>query len=153
MGKGPSSDYEYRAAEIVKASEIAQGMKKSTRLQDVINERHELQGKVVYYRISNPKSERGQAQIKFLTQTMNYKPCTNGEAFVHMPGGTLFWAWKEQHKENMQALKMVGKSVKNDLARRTKRSTSDALGYAFGAQEVHTEASVREVNLGELVNK
>jgi len=149
MGKGPQNEHEFNAANVVRAAEVAQNMRKGG-LQDVNNERPELKGRVVYYRVADPKTEKGQAAMEFITKTMNYKPCSNGEAFVHMPGGKLFWAWKEQQKENLKALKMIGDGVKKDLAGRTKRSTSDALGYAFQAQEVHTDASVRQINLSEL---
>lgn len=149
MVKRPANEQEYEAQQIVRASQIAEGMKQGS-LREVLNEHPKLKGRVVYYRVGDPKSERGQAAINFITKTMNYKECTNGEKFVHMPGGKLFWAWHEQHAENLKALKMVGNKVKADLAGQSKRATSDALGYAFQAQEVHTDASVRQINLSEL---
>jgi hypothetical protein len=150
MGKGPKSEYEYEAANIVRASQVAQGMTQGG-LKEVVNERPELKGRVIYYRVDDVRSPRGQSLVKFITEKMNYKPCTNGEQFAHCQGGQLFWAWHEQHAENMAALKMIGDQVKQDLAAQTKRQTSDALGYAFQAQEVHTEASVRQVNMSDLV--
>lgn len=145
----PANEYEYKAAEIVRASEIAQGMKKGG-AHEMLNERPELLGRVQYYRVDDPKTERGRSLVKFLTKTMSYKPCTNGECFVAMPGGQVFWCWNEQHQENLKALRMIGDGVKKEMADRSKRGTSDALGYAFQAQEVHTEASVREVRLSDL---